>query len=201
MAINRALELTQKKRQVWLVDLDTVEPFYTLRSLRQNFEAKGLNLIAFNRADSFGLGETGAMLNPRARWALINEGDVIFDIGYGAYGAQTLNLIEGVEECKELKVLAVVNFTRPMTNSLERIVEYINNLGRVDAIIANTHLGNETTPETIIEGNFKIIESARVMGLPVDYIAVEQRFKNDNLEKIFDVPVKYITRYMPGAMW
>ena len=103
-----------------------------------------MKIISFAREDSFGLGETGAMLNPQARWALMNEGDIILDIGYGVQGAKTLNLVEGAYESPELKILAVINATRPMTDSLERIKEYLSELGRVDAIVLNTHLGDET---------------------------------------------------------
>ena len=42
MAINRALELKNQGRQVTLVDLDTVEPFYTLRILKKDLEEMGL---------------------------------------------------------------------------------------------------------------------------------------------------------------
>jgi len=130
LAINRALELKSQGRQVTLVDLDTVEPFYTLRSLKRELESLGLKVISYAREDSFGLGETGAMLNPRARWALRNEGDVILDIGYGIQGAKTLNLVEGADESAELMILAVINASRPMTNSHDRIKEYLGELGR-----------------------------------------------------------------------
>lgn len=201
MSINRALELSKQGRRVSLVDLDTVEPFYTLRPIKEMLEEMCLNVIGFSREQSFGLGETGAMLNPRARWALMNEGDVILDIGYGVYGAQTLNLVEGVDQTPELKVLAVLNASRPMTNSLERIKEYIGELGRVDGIVANTHLGNETSPEIIEAGNKMIIEAARDLQIPVIYIAIDEKYQNTMPEQQLDIPIKYIHRYMPAALW
>ena len=201
MAINRALDLKNQGRQVTLVDLDTVEPFYTLRTLKRVLEAMGMKVISFAREDSFGLGETGAMLNPQARWALMNEGDIIMDIGYGVQGAKTLNLVEGANESPDLKILAVINGTRPMTDSQERIKEYLTELGRVDAIVLNTHLGDETTVEIIKRGNDLIQEVARERGIPIAYMAV-----NEDLQELmpvaeYTIPVKYIKRYMPGAMW
>ncbi|MDD3852864.1 MAG: hypothetical protein PHD40_04335 [Syntrophomonadaceae bacterium] len=201
MAINRALELSAQGRRVTLVDLDTVEPFYTLRPLKEFLEGLGLNLISFSSGDAFGLGETGAMLNPRARWSLYNEGDIILDIGYGVHGAQALNLVEGASESKELQIIAVINSTRPMTNSPERIVEYLQELGRVDAIVANTHLGDETTFEIIMEGNEDIIAVAKQLNIPVAYIAVEERLAAQAAESNKDIPIKSIKRYMPSAMW
>lgn len=187
--------------QVTIVDLDTVEPFYTLRPIKKTLEAKGLKVISQTEEDAFGLGETGAMLNPRARWALMNEGDIILDIGYGVNGARTLNLVEGAYESNELKILAVINYTRPMTNSLERIKEYILDLGRIDAIVANTHLADQTTLELLINGNNQIIKAAAETSIPVAYVALDSRWRDSNLEQQFNVPVKYIDRYMPAAMW
>lgn len=201
MAINRALDLKNQGRQVTLVDLDTVEPFYTLRTLKKVLEAMGMKVISFAREDSFGLGETGAMLNPKARWALMNEGDIIMDIGYGVQGAKTLNLVEGANESSELKILAVINGTRPMTDSKEKIREYLTELGRVDAIVLNTHLGDETTVEIIKMGNDLIQEVGCEMGIPIAYMAVNEDLHELVPAEKYAMQVKYIKRYMPGAMW
>lgn len=201
MAINRALELKNQGRQVTLVDLDTVEPFYTLRALKTELEKTGINIISFGREQSFGLGETGAMLKPQARWALMHQGDVILDIGYGVQGAKTLNLVEGAYESPDLKILAVINATRPMTDSVDRIIDYLNDLGRVDAIVLNTHLGDETTFDLLIKGNEIIQEAARQMGIPVAYRAVDENLRGEISGEIDKIPTKYIKRYMPGAIW
>ncbi|CFX23294.1 P-loop containing nucleoside triphosphate hydrolase [Syntrophomonas zehnderi OL-4] len=201
LSINRALELRKQGRRVNLVDLDTVEPFYTLRPIKKMLEEQGLNVIAFSKEDTFGLGETGAMLNPQARWALLNEGDVILDIGYGVYGAQTLNLVEGIDQTPELKVLVVLNASRPLTNSPARIKGYLSELGRVDGIVANTHMGDDTTIDIISAGNQMIIETAREMQIPVKYFAVDKKFEGLMPTEQLNVPVKYIQRYMPMAIW
>ena len=201
MAINRAMELRGQGRKVSLVDLDTVEPFYTLRPLKILLEEKGLNIIGFSPDDSFGLGETGAMLNPQARWALRMDGDIILDIGYGVYGARTLNLVEGASESKELKVLAVVNATRPMTDSESAITDYLTSLGRVDAVVSNTHLGDDTTLDVIYRGHELIKRAVAGITLDIAFLAVDCKWRGTLREEDFDVPVKYIERYMPRALW
>ncbi|MDD4802660.1 MAG: hypothetical protein PHF24_06955 [Syntrophomonas sp.] len=201
MAINRALDLKSQGRKVTLVDLDIVEPFYTLRSLKKTLETMGIKVISFEREEAFGLGETGAMLKPQARWALMNEGDIIMDIGYGVQGAKTINLVEGANESQDLMILAVINGTRPMTNSQARIKEYLSELGRVDAIILNTHLGDETTIDIIKKGNEIISEAANEMGISIAYMAINEDMRHLIPAEDYAVPVKYIKRYMPGAMW
>jgi len=201
ISINRALELKMLGRQVTLVDLDTVEPFYTLRIIRHQLEEMGLRVISFSREDSFGLGETGAMLKPAARWALHNEGDIILDIGYGVHGARTLNLVEGAYQSTDLRIIAVVNGTRPMTNSRERVKEFLEELGRVDAVVLNTHLGDLSTPNIIRDGNQFIREAAEELKIPVDFIAVSEEFQATTSFEEWDLPVKFIKRFMPGAIW
>ncbi len=201
ISINRALELKTLGRSVNLVDLDTVEPFYTLRPIKDILEQKGLKVIGFSSKDTFGLGETGAMLNPQARWALRREGDVILDVGYGVFGARTLKLVEGADESPDLRVIAVINYTRPMTGSYELIKEYVINLGRVDAIVANTHLGDETTIDIVKKGNTEIINVAADLGLPVDFIAMDEKLRGSFEQKDFQIPIKFIHRYMPSARW
>jgi hypothetical protein len=201
MAINRAIELMNQGRQVTLVDLDTVEPFYTLRVLKKFLEAMGIHMISYAREDSFGLGETGAMLNPQARWALRNEGDIILDIGYGVHGARTLNLVEGAFESPELKIIAVVNGSRPMTDSPEKVKEYLRELGRVDAIVLNTHLGDQTTKDIVLAGNRMIADAVREVGIPIAYVAINQDLKDSITAGDYDLPIKYIKRYMPAAIW
>lgn len=201
MAINRAMELREQGRQVTLVDLDTVEPFYTLRVIKKVLEAKGINMISYDREDSFGLGETGAMLNPKARWALKNEGDIILDIGYGVHGARTLNLVEGAYESPELKIMVVMNGTRPMTDSPAKVKEYLQELGRVDAIVLNTHLAEQSTPAVILAGNRMIAAVAREEGIPIAYMAINEELKDMAAFEDEDIPIKYIKRYMPAAIW
>lgn len=202
VAINRALELLSAEQgSVTLVDLDTVEPFYTIRPLKEMLIEKGLKVIGFSRSEAFGLGETGAMLSPQTRWILRHEGNLIIDVGYGAHGVRTLNLVEGAHESKELEIIAVVNYCRPMTNSAQRIMEYLHELGRVDAIVANTHLGDDTTIEDITNGNKVILETAAAVNVPVKYCAVDHRLQAEFLKLHLDWPVKFLTRYMPQAMW
>ena len=201
-AINRSLELLELGHQVTLADLDTVEPFYTLRPLKKSLEAAGLKVIAWSPEQTMGLGEAGTLLNQEMIWALKNQGSIVLDVGYGVHGAKIFNLIEGAETDPDLKVFAVVSAARPMTATKEDIVGYIRELGRVDGLINNTHLGSETTRKTIEEGAVIITAAARELGLPVVYTAVLKELAPDfpNRDKMGN-PVKFIRRFMPQAFW
>jgi len=201
-AINRSLELLKENSEVTIVDLDTVEPFYTLRPLKKKLEEMGLKVIAWAPEETTGLGEAGSLINQDMIWALRNTGHIVLDIGYGVHGAKIFNLIEGADTDPDLKVFAVVNASRPMTASKKDIVDYIRDLGRVDGLINNTHLGDETTAQVIEDGADIVTAAARTLKLPVLYTAVPNELADQfSATDHCGNPIKIIHRYMPAAFW
>src|SRR5690606_12288002 len=61
-AINRGCQLARSGRRVRLVDLDLVEPFYTLRPLKRRLEREGLEVLAWETSELVGLGEAAIPL-------------------------------------------------------------------------------------------------------------------------------------------
>ncbi|MDO4542807.1 MAG: hypothetical protein Q4C00_08295, partial [Bacillota bacterium] len=53
-AVNRSLELKKMGRKVTLVDLDLVEPVYTLRPLKAELTEAGINVIAWETQETLG---------------------------------------------------------------------------------------------------------------------------------------------------
>ncbi|MGI6649563.1 MAG: hypothetical protein ACOX5W_11095 [Bacillota bacterium] len=202
-AVNRALDLADKGRKVTLVDLDTVEPCYTLRPLKGPLSELGIDVIAWETKQLIGLGEAGMVLHPHIPLVLHRQGDIILDVGYGVGGARTLNLVEGAQTSQDLRVLVVINVSRPMTSTLEDIVEYIRGIGRVDGIINNSHLGTETDLEIIQRGVYLVTEAAHKLGLPVEATVVEERWR----EVIGPIdclgnPVRFLRkRFMADSFW
>lgn len=201
-AIYRALSLRGMGSPVTLVDLDIVEPCYTLRPLKQELTELGLDVLAWSTSETFGLGEAGQTVLPQSRWALRREGHVIVDVGYGADGARALNLLEGSAADPNLRVILVLNARRPMTDSVELIEEYIESIGRVDGIVANTHLAEETTPLTVEDGYHIIKEVATRRNIPIDAISVSQQFNekypNFGLD---DKEIRLLGSFMPRSFW
>ena len=201
-ALNRALELARRGRKVTLVDLDIVEPCYTLRPIQKELAARGVNVIAWETKQTTGLGEAGTSIKPEARWALRREGDIILDIGYGVEGARTLRLLEGASSNPDLRVYAVINISRPMTSGVKEIVEQVRGMGRIDGLINNSHLGDETTVEVVQNGARVVSEAAGLLGLPVIATAAAAAVA----EKIGPAdcmgnPVRSLERFMPRAFW
>ncbi len=201
-AVNRAMELASQGREVTIVDLDLVEPFYTLRPLKTMLESKGLNVIAWNTKDTFGLGEAGYVLKPEMRWALRRSGDIIFDVGYGVQGLKIFNLVENAFDNEDLKIYAVVNISRPLTSTAEDVISYLSYFGSVDGLINNSHLGEYTDLEVIEEGMRTVTEVSRLTRIPVVATTMEKNFAPlvDN-EYFMGFPVRFIERHMLQSFW
>ncbi|WP_406677418.1 hypothetical protein [Moorella sp. ACPs] len=179
-----------------------MEPCYTLRPLKLKLEAMGIEVLAWETRQVTGWGEAGTVLHPAVRWALNRHGDVIIDAGYGTAGAGMLHLLEGAGTVPDLRALAVINTARPATATVEDIIAHVRSLGRVDGLLNNTHLGEETTVDLIQDGARKVTAAARELKLPV--VATAVMFELVPLIGERDIcgnPVRAIKRYMPLAFW
>lgn len=202
VAVNRAISLLETG-QVTIVDLDLVEPFYTLRPIKKQLIDMGLEVVAWETSETFGLGEAGSTIKPEMRWVLRRPGNIILDVGYGVDGAKTLNLVEDAFGNDNLKIFAVINIGRPMTSTVEDIVEYVNNLGIIHGLVNNSHLGDETYLEFIQEGARVVTEAADKLKLPVIATYINRQLEPE-MQKNSDCmgnPVKFLDRYMINAFW
>jgi hypothetical protein len=201
VAINRALDLRDSGEKVTLVDLDLVEPFYTLRPLKQRLTDMGLDVIAWESRETLGLGEAGSTLRPDMRWVLTKPGHVILDVGYGVAGSRIFNLLEGFA-VSALQVLAVVNIARPMTATAADIVAYLKGFDPLHGLVNNSHLGDETDLEIIRQGVEKVSEAGRLLNIPVVATTVAESFLPVMGERDHrGNPVRYLKRFMQQAYW
>ena len=203
IAVNRAVDLKKEGRYVTLVDLDLVEPFYTLRPIKRQLTETGICVVAWETSETIGLGEAGSLIKPEMRWVLRRPGDIILDIGYGVEGAKVLNLIEGAADNKNLQVFVVLNIGRPMTDNVKDIVEYVKELGIVHGLINNSHLGDDTSVDFVQQGAKVITEAALVLGLPVIATYIDRKFEFEINSKM-DIkgnPIRLLDRYMTNTFW
>ena len=203
--MNRALELlplSEVQKPITLVDLDTVEPVYTLRPIREELIGLGLDVVAWSTAETVGLGEAGSVIRPEMRWVLKRHGSIVLDIGYGVHGAKTLNIIEGAWEDPDLKVLAVLNLGRPLTGTYEDMLDYVRELGPIHGLINNSHLGEETVVSFIQEGAQIVSQVGKTLHIPFVATTADERLRDElGMSDGLGNPVRYLRRFMPRAFW
>ncbi|MCM1004198.1 MAG: hypothetical protein NC408_07645 [Candidatus Gastranaerophilales bacterium] len=206
-SINRARQFAEKGEKITLVDLDTVEPAYTLRPIANELQSLGINVIT--QPDNFGLGEAASYITPAQVNCLSQDGNIIIDVGYGAGGLDILDIITNIGEEKDLKIYLVVNTSKFETSTVDNIIEYVTfseglekrQWKKFAGIVSNTHFGDETTKEDIINGYEKLKKAALHVNLPIISIGVPENLSSE-FEQTYDgVDIWVYKRMMPKAFW
>lgn len=206
-SLNRALQYIKNGKNITLVDLDTVEPAYTLRPLEKRLKERGINVIT--QPEYEGLGEAANYVNSKQINCLSEKGDIIIDVGYGASGLDILDIINNIDYEKNMEIFIVINTSKFETFSVENIIEYVSFAEGLEkrpwkkfsGIISNTHFGSETKKEDIIRGYEITKEAAAQLNLPIRAIGIPDVLKDD-FEQTYDgVEVWAYERMMPDALW
>ncbi|MDD3012529.1 MAG: hypothetical protein PHC34_02360 [Candidatus Gastranaerophilales bacterium] len=208
ISINRALMLHEEGKQITLVDLDTVEPAYTLRPIKDDLEKFGIKVIA--QTGYIGLGEAGNVITGEQQNCLLFPNDIVIDVGYGASGLDILEIITGIEKEENLNIYIVLNASKPETSNVDDIVEYVKwsqgtgnyNWKKFSGIISNTHFAEQTTKDDVITGFRKIQKAAEILNLPIIAITVaENIFAEFGSDKFEGIPLWSLKRFMLKALW
>ena len=204
-ALNRARQYAHAGKKITLVDLDTVEPAYTLRPIAKQLENEGINVIT--QPDYFGLGEAGSYITPTQQNCLSVAGDVIVDVGYGASGLDILDILNNIGDEKDMEIYLVVNTSKFETSSFDNIVEYVTfseglekrEWKKFSGFISNTHFGDETTKEDVIRGYELLKKVSEHLDIPIRAIGVDKKI---DFPPFYDgVEVWLYDRLMPSALW
>lgn len=206
-AINRARQFAKLNKQITLVDLDTVEPAYTLRPIAKVLEQEGINVIT--QPEYFGLGEAGSYITPAQQNCLAAKGDLVIDVGYGAAGLDMLDILSNIDNEDDLRIYLVVNTSKFETCNVENLMEYVTfseglekrPWKKFDGFISNTHFGDETTKEDVIRGYNIVKEVGQKLGIPVRAIGVDRNIAADFGLTYDNVDVWVYDRIMPKAFW
>ena len=151
-----------------IIDLDIANPYFRSRERRAELEAAGIGVYGslYNTEVTAELPALGASL----RAPLENKDTrVIVDAGGNDSGALVLNQFRKYFTDEDSTALAVVNFSRFETRTVETAAEHIFAIEQVTKlpikyIVNNTHLLRETTVETILRGHELTLELCEKLG-------------------------------------
>jgi hypothetical protein len=173
IAVNLAFALQEQGRRVVLGDLDVVKPYFRCRLVREDLEARGVQLIA-PEGDRFfaDLPIVVPQLRGAADRAVRGEVSTIFDVGGDDTGARALGSLAGFLRPEAVDLLFVVNANRPFAEDEAAILRMLQEVEaaahlRVTALVANTHLMDETTAADVRGGLAVARALARRAGLPI----------------------------------
>jgi hypothetical protein len=200
VSVNLSLLLADAGREVRIVDLDVVNPYFRCREARGLMERHGIRVLAPPGAQVLAdlpivLREVRAALDPPAGAV------TIVDVGGDEAGARTLGSFRASVDDGRYELWQVINSRRPFTGGAEDCLKMCRALARasrfrVTGLLANSHLLEETSPDTVLEGWELAREVSRRSGLPVRAVAVMERLAGRPELDVIDVPLLPLRRHM-----
>lgn len=174
VAVNYAFKMNKILRNVVIVDLDIVNPYFRTADARQKLEKEGITVMAPLYANT----NVDAPTLPIGMNSVFEnkEYNVVLDSGGDDVGATVLGRYSEEINVNEFEMFMVINTLRPFTNTPEKILEMLAEIEwtsklKITSFINNTNYLSNTTEKIILEGH-KIIELAsRKSNIPIAFIA------------------------------
>lgn len=184
IAVALALKMSREGIKVRAVDLDTVNPYFRLADNADLLKSEGVTCMippyANTNVDIPSLPDGYSDI-------FFTDDRCIIDVGGDAEGATVL-AADAERFCAAgYDMLYVVNFLRPMTDSVESalyMMKHIEHASRLKFthIVNNTNLGCETTPQLIKQYMPMASRLSEMSGVPL--IATTAFFGGDGITEI-----------------
>ena len=177
IAVNYALMLKRSGKDVAIADLDIVNPYFRTKDSKDLLETSGIKLISSEFANS----NVDLPALPAETYRLVMQHDLysVIDVGGDDRGALALGRYTPyILEEGNYDMLFVANCYRPLTRTAAEALEVMREIEAAGgipftAIINNSNLGRETTPDDVISSRDFINELSRLSGLPVKFTSVD----------------------------
>ena len=173
IALNYARVLKGQGEKVAIADLDIVNPYFRTKDSAADLQAEGIDLVVSDFANS----NVDFPAMPKEIYALVAERDrkIVMDIGGDDRGALALGrYVPDIKAEGDYEMLAVVNASRPLTQTAADTVEVLREIEAACALpftglVNNTNLGPQTTAETVLASRAYADEIAALMKIPVRF--------------------------------
>lgn len=197
LSINLALDCARHGDDVYLVDLDVVNPYFRSADYADVLTENGVKVVGPNFANT----NLDTPSLPAAVRSTIAEGSrVIVDVGGDDAGATALGVYSKTLADAEPDVVYVVNRYRSMTTQANEAVQILAEIEamshlRATCIANNSHLKQDTTEATILDSMGFAEEVASATGLPLRFTTAPRSLDFSQLNKIPNIyPVDVLVR-------
>ena len=155
IAVNYAFRLAREGKRVCIADLDIVNPYFRTKDSEAELEALGIKLVSPQYANT----NVDLPALPAESYRLVQDRSTygIMDIGGDDRGAYALGRYAGAIKAEnDYRMAFVVNCHRPLPSTVEDTVEIMREIEAAcglefNCIVNNSNLGEETTPQTVLE--------------------------------------------------
>ncbi len=200
VSVNLSLQLARRGLHVQIADLDIVNPYFRCREASLLMQSNGIRVVVPHGAHAWAdlpiiLPEIRGMLHPAPGTLSI------FDVGGDDVGARALASFRTSIADGDYQLWQVINAKRPFTDSvagclaMQRSIETASRFS-VTGLLVNSHLIDQTTPETVLEG-WRLAQAVSAeTGLPIRLVAVMDELADATELRVIDAPILRLTRLM-----
>ncbi|MDD5425077.1 MAG: cobalamin biosynthesis protein CbiA [candidate division Zixibacteria bacterium] len=198
IAVNlaRYLKLNQSEPVV-IADLDIINPYFRSREASRELANLGIKSL-IPEGENF-YAELPIII-PEIKTAIERgEGKLILDIGGDETGARVLSSLSDAFTPGQYELLLVLNARRPFTSDLagcQKMLADIEAASRLkfSGLISNSHLMDETDPDTVLQGLELANKVSRKTNLPVVFISMTTDIMDKIEPRLIDLPVLALDR-------
>ena len=178
VAVTFAKTLAAQGKKVVVCDLDIVNPYYRTKDSEEDLARLGIELLSSPFASS----NVDLPALPSSFYRIVEEKSSYFvlDVGGDDRGALALGrFVPAMLEENNYNMFLVVNFLRPLSRTVSDVMGVMDEITaacgvRFTAVINNTNLGAETTPDVVYNGYQQALDLSKACGLPIAYNTVER---------------------------
>ncbi len=194
IAVNLARKIKESGKEVALCDIDIVNPYFRSKDSEKELNEMGIKVISSAYANT----NLDAPALPKEIYPAIEDRDtiLIMDVGGDDRGALALGrYTPSILEENNYEMIFVANFYRPLTRTAEEALEVMREIEFASkipftAIINNSNLGVNTTPEIIKDTENEIKKLSEISNLPIILTTVEESLYESLKDKENVFPLK-----------
>ncbi len=186
-AINLAFDFVKSGKEVTVVDMDLINPYFRTSDFKGILEEKGIEVIT----PVFGATNLDIPSLPASMYSIFEKKDrvVIVDVGGDDAGSTVLGRFRPQFENTDYDMLYVINRYRSMSTDMNEAIEVLEEIKAVSGLkpsklVNNSHLMFETTAEVLRNGMDFADDISKKTALPVYCTTVRRdifdRVKNSN---------------------
>ena len=171
IAVNYALQLAREGKKVCIADLDIVNPYFRTKDSEKELAAAGIDLISPKFANS----NVDLPALPAEAYRLVEDKSSygVMDIGGDDRGAYALGrYVPFIQKEDNYRMIFVANKYRALTPTAADALEVMREIEaacglKFTSLVNNSHLGNFTDVQTLLDSQDFIRELSKISGLPV----------------------------------
>ena len=171
IAVNFALHRKGNENDITIADLDIVNPYYRTKDSADMLSKQGITLVSSEYANT----NVDVPALPAAIYDSVVDGSrgLVIDVGGDDRGAYALGrFADAIKEEGDYRMALVLNRYRPLTSTVEGMLEIIGEIEtaagiKFNCIVNNSNIGPETTKETVLESLAFAESVSLATGLPI----------------------------------